>query len=225
MEMKDLFIDVGARDEAEAASWGVRPGCPIAPYSPFVPLKNERLFSAKAFDNRIGVALGIETLRNLGETPGTVIGAGCVQEEVGLRGARTIAASARPDVALVLEAPPADDVPGFKPSDAQGRLGGGVQIRLFDPTMIANPRLADLAARTAKENGIPHQVAVRSSGGTNAGEIHKSGFGGPTIVLGVPTRYIHSHVSVMNIDDYRAAADLIARLIERLDRETVGGLV
>jgi endoglucanase len=107
----------------------------------------------------------------------------------------------------------------------QGKLGGGVQIRLYDPTMIANPRLCELVVETAKANHIPHQIAVRTSGGTDGGAIHQTGRGAPSVVLGVPARYIHSHVSIINIDDYQAALDLLLHLIPRLDQDAVNSLV
>ncbi len=226
MEIKDLYIDIGAESDAQAVEeYGVQPGCPIVPYGPFMPLKNPRLFSAKAFDNRVGVGLVIEILQQLGEHPNTVIGTGSVQEEVGLRGARTVTAAVEPDVAIVLEGPPADDLPGASSDALQGKLGGGVQIRLYDPSMIANPRLCELAIETATAHQISHQIAVRTSGGTDAGAIHQVGRGVPSIVLGVPARYVHSHVSIINIDDYRAALDLLLHLIPQLDSSTVDHLV
>ncbi|MCZ6679131.1 MAG: M42 family metallopeptidase [Candidatus Poribacteria bacterium] len=226
LDIKDLYIDIGAESGEQAEKeYGVQPGCPIIPYGPFMPLKNPKLFSAKAFDNRVGVGLVIETLQQLGEHPNTVIGTGSVQEEVGLRGARTAASAIEPDVAIVLEGPPADDLPGFDSDAVQGRLGGGVQIRLYDPTMIANPQLCDLVIETAKTHQILHQIAVRHSGGTDAGAIHQVGHGVPSIVLGVPARYVHSHVSIINIDDYQAALDLLLRVIPRLDQSTVKDLV
>ena len=226
MDIKDLYIDIGA-DSAECAAeeYGVKPGCPIVPYGPFMPMKNPKLFSAKAFDNRVGVGLVIETLQQLGNHPNTVIGTGSVQEEVGLRGARTVTAAAQPDVAIVLEGPPADDLPGASSDTLQGKLGGGVQIRLYDPSMIANPRLTELTIEAATTHQIPHQIAVRTSGGTDAGAIHQVGHGVPSIVLGVPARYVHSHVSIINIDDYQATLDLLLHLIPRLDSTTVRNLV
>ena len=226
MDIKDLYIDIGA-DSGERATeeYGVKPGCPIVPYGPFMPMKNPKLFSAKAFDNRVGVGVVIETLQQLGNHPNTVIGTGSVQEEVGLRGARTVTAAAQPDVAIVLEGPPADDLPGASSDTLQGKLGGGVQIRLYDPSMIANPRLTELTIDTATTHQIPHQIAVRTSGGTDAGAIHQVGHGVPSIVLGVPARYVHSHVSIINTDDYQATLDLLLHLIPQLDSATVRNLV
>lgn len=226
MDIKDLYIDIGADNSDQAAEeFGVKPGCPIAPYGPFMPMNNPKLFSAKAFDNRVGVGLVIETLQQLSDHPNTVIGAGSVQEEIGLRGARTVAAAVQPDVAIVLEGPPADDLPNVGSDILQGKLGGGVQIRLYDPTMIANPRLAELVIDTAAAHQIPHQIAVRTSGGTDGGAIHQVGRGVPSIVLGVPARYVHSHVSIINIDDYRAALDLLLCLLPQLDTSVVDSLV
>ena len=156
MEIQNLFIDIGAESDNQASDdFGVVPGCPIVPYGPFIPMKNPRLFSAKAFDNRLGVALVIQTLQKLGKHPNTIVGSGSAQEEVGLRGARTVAQMVQPDVAIILEGPPADDTPGADSDAVQGRLGGGVQIRLYDPTMIPSPRLCEFVVETAKSHQIP----------------------------------------------------------------------
>ncbi|MDX1389716.1 MAG: M42 family peptidase, partial [Acidobacteriota bacterium] len=102
--------------------------------------------------------------------------------------------------------------------------GGGVHVRLYDPTMIPNPRLCDLVIATAREHRIPHQLAVWAAGATDAGAIHQAGRGVPSIVLGVPVRYIHSHASLVHIDDYLAALELLLRLVPRLDGATVESL-
>ncbi|HEY1121260.1 MAG TPA: M20/M25/M40 family metallo-hydrolase, partial [Haloferula sp.] len=177
-------------------------------------------------DNRVGMAGTIQAGQQLAAAarPNKILLAGTVQEEVGLRGAKTAAVHSKPDVAIILEGPPADDTPGFNRSESQGRLGGGVQIRLFDPSAIMNPRLAEIAIRTAKEEGIPHQVTVRRSGGTDAGSFHLAGEGIPSVVLGVPARYIHSHNSVIDVNDYLHLVALTTALVRRLDESTVRGL-
>ena len=180
----------------------------------------------KAFDNRAGLSVMIEAFKKLCREghPNTLIAAATVQEEVGTRGARTAGVAMQPDCVIVLEGPPADDTPGFAVTDSQGALGGGVQIRLFDPTAIANPRLAALAEKTALDAGIPFQLTVRRSGGTDAAALHLSGKGVPTIVLGIPTRYIHAHNGVLDLRDYRAAVELTVELVRALDREAVEAL-
>lgn len=225
LEVKDLFIDVGCSSREQVEDLGIRIGSWAVPMSPFTRLADERLLLAKAFDNRVGCALCIETLREIGDHPNTLYGSGSAQEEVGLRGTRTAAAVIDPDVAVVLEGPPADDTPGFNSDESQGALGNGVQIRAYDPSMIANPRFVELAMETAATNDIPHQLTVRASGGTNAGQIHLHERGVPSIVLGVPARYIHAHTSIINIEDYRAALALSIALVRRLDEKTVAALV
>lgn len=227
MTIDQMFIDVGATSRHEVEQdFGISLGDPIAPASLFTAMQREDWYMAKAFDNRVGMAGTIQAGIQLaaGARPNKIILAGTVQEEVGLRGAKTAAVHARPDVAIVLEGPPADDTPGFSRADSQGRLGGGVQIRLFDPSAIMNPRLAELAIRTARDEGIPHQVTVRRSGGTDAGSFHQSGEGVPSVVLGVPARYIHSHNSIIDLNDYLHLVALTTALVRRLDESTVAGL-
>ena len=227
MTIDQMFIDVGATSRHEVErEFGISLGDPIAPWSPFTSMQREDWYMAKAFDNRVGMAGTIQAGQMLADSsrPNRIILAGTVQEEIGLRGAKTAAVHSRPDVAVILEGPPADDTPGFSRADSQGRLGGGVQIRLFDPSAIMNPRLAELAIRTAKEEGIPHQVTVRRSGGTDAGAFHLSQSGVPCVVLGVPARYIHSHNAVIDLNDYLHMVALASALVRRLDEETVKGL-
>jgi endoglucanase len=227
MAIDQMFIDVGAESRRQAVEeFGISLGDPIAPCSAFTPMARKDWFMAKAFDNRVGMAGVIQAGQILAASvhPNRLILGGTVQEEVGLRGAKTAAVFAQPDVAIVLEGPPADDTPGFNRSDSQGRLGGGVQIRMFDPTAIANPRLARLAIDVAEAENIPHQVTVRRSGGTDAGSFHLANHGVPSIVLGVPARYIHSHNAIIDLNDYLHMLTLVIALVRRLDRETVGEL-
>ena len=228
MSIDQMFIDVGAESRRDAVeNFGISLGDPIAPVSAFTALGREDVFMAKAFDNRVGMAGAIQAGQILAQSkhPNRLLLCGTVQEEVGLRGAKTAASYAQPDVAIILEGPPADDAPGFARSECQGRLGGGVQIRLYDPSAITNPRLARLAIETARAEGIPHQVTVRRSGGTDAGSFHVANEGIPSIVLGVPARYIHSHNAIIDLNDYLHLVSLTIALVRRLDAETVEGLV
>ncbi|RYD32109.1 MAG: M20/M25/M40 family metallo-hydrolase, partial [Verrucomicrobiaceae bacterium] len=139
------------------------------------------------------------------------------------RGAVTLGALTAPDVALVMEGTPADDTPGMNAAESQGAVGRGVQIRVLDPSAIMNRRLVDLVVDTARAEGIPHQVAVRRSGGTDAKSLQFIREGVPCVVLGTPARYIHSHNSLIRIDDYLAAVRLTAAVARRLDTATVAG--
>ena len=227
MSIDQMFIDIGAESRRQAVEeFGISLGDPIAPCSSFTPMAREDYFMAKAFDNRVGMAGVIQCGQILSSSmhKNRLILCGTVQEEVGLRGAKTAAVYSNPDVAIILEGPPADDTPGFARSDCQGSMGGGVQIRMFDPTAIANPRLARLAIDVARAEGIPHQVTVRRRGGTDAGSLHLANHGVPTIVLGVPARYIHSHNSMIDVNDYLQMVRLVIALARRLDQATVDGL-
>ena len=227
LKIEQMFIDIGAGSRVEAErDFGIALGDPIAPVGDFTPMEKEDFFMAKAFDNRVGMAGAIQSGKLLARVSraNRVIACGTVQEEVGLRGAHAAARFAKPDVAIVLEGPPADDTPGFSRAESQGRLGGGVQIRLFDASSIGNPRLARLAIQTAREEGIPHQVTVRRGGGTDAGAFHLANEGVPCVVLGVPARYIHSHNAIIDLNDHLHLVALTVALARRLDAETVASL-
>ncbi len=226
LPIEQLFIDVGAASREEAMEeLGLGLGDPIVPHSEFTHMAKSDLLVSKAFDNRVGCAVMIQVMQELAKrkTPNTLIAAGTVQEEVGCRGAVTAAAEAKPDVAIILEGTPADDAPPG-PDEPQGSLGKGVQIRLLDPTALMHRRLVEFARTTATKSHIPHQIAVRRSGGTDAKsfQIHHTGV--PCVVLGVPARYIHSHNSILHLQDYFSAVDLVRTLVQNLDAKAVAKL-
>jgi len=227
VEKKDMFIDVGAKDKAQAeGEFGIRVGDPILPRFPFQRMKNERMLLSKAWDDRLGCALFIEVLKNLGNRthPNTVIGAGTVQEEVGCRGAMTASERTDPDMAIVMEVGIANDVPGGKGEDMAGALGKGPQILVLDARMIPNLKLRDLAIEVAEACEIPIQLSIMEGGATDGSFIHVHGEGIPTLCIGVPTRYIHSQAGLIHMDDFEAACRLVTEMVMRLDRNTVAGL-
>src|SRR5207249_2750990 len=131
--MKDVFMDVGARNREEATEvLGIQPGDPIAPDSPFQVMANGEYYMAKAWDDRAGLALMIEALKRLQreDHPNTIFAVATVQEEVGLRGAHTSAAVVEPDIGICLEVGVASDYPGTDPREAQEALGRGPGIFL-----------------------------------------------------------------------------------------------
>jgi endoglucanase len=223
-----MFIDVGATSKEDAEKMGVRIGDPVVPWSPFAPLRNGKMAMAKAFDDRIGVFVAMQVLRGLKQDrvrhPNTVFGAATVMEEVGLRGATTVSHLVDPDVGLVLEVDIAGDVPEIKPQDAPSRLGKGPSILTFDASMIPNPALKEFVIETAKENGIPHQLSFVAKGGTDAGRIHIHKIGCPSIVIGVPTRHIHSHAGLLSLEDVENAVRLTLELVKKLDSKTAKSL-
>lgn len=224
MQIKNMYIDVGARSDTELKeSFGIRVGDTVVPDSTFTHMQNSDFLMSKAFDNRVGVGLaiqGVQALRDV-DHPNTVYSIATVQEEVGTRGAQAAPRMCNPDIAIVLEGTPADDMPGVGKDERQAVIGKGIQLRWMDPTAISNRNFARFVMETGEELGIPHQVAVRRSGGTDAKVIHLHGAGVPTVVLGVPARYIHTHNSMIHIDDYLSGLELLTALLKRLDAETV----
>lgn len=226
IRIDDMFIDVGALNGADVRDrFGIGLGDAIVPESPFTPMHNPDFLLCKAFDNRVGMALTIHALKLLHglEHPNTVVGVGTVQEEFGVRGAATIGATVEPDAAIVLEGTPADDFPGIPEDERQGVVGRGVQIRVQDPSAILDPAFVAHAVKVAESKQIPHQVAVRRSGATDARAVQIHGRGVPTIVLGVPARYIHTANSIIHMDDYLSALRLILALLKGLDSDTCRG--
>lgn len=225
LKLMDLYIDIGAGSREEVLGMGIQVGDPVAPAVKAELLGRPGTLMGKAFDDRVGCAAVIQVLRELnGSHPNLVIGAGTAQEENGIKGARTVAALTQPDVCIVLEGAPADDFPDAG-SVIQGRLGGGPQLRFRDPSMLANRALINLAIREAEAAGIPYQLAVREGGGTDGSEIQLRGLGGvPTIVVGVPVRYAHSHQGIVQIDDLQATIQLVKGLVNQLDQATVSDI-
>ena len=227
VEMRDMFIDIGATSKVDAEATGVKVGDPIVPWSPFKLIHGGRVAMGKAFDDRIGAFVLMEAIRRMKEGgithPNTVYGAATVQEEVGLRGARTIAHVVDPDVALVLEVDIAGDVPGIKAHEAATKMGRGPGLLTFDRSMIPNQPLKEMIIEVARQAQIPLQLSQMLGGATDGGPIHMSRAGCPTAVITVPTRHIHSHVGLLSLKDTENAIRLVIELIKRFDREAVEG--
>lgn len=223
VEMKNMFIDIGASSKQEVEGFGVRPGDTVVPICPFTVMNNPKIMMAKAWDNRVGIAMAIHTLEKLKGVnhPNTVYGVGTVQEEVGLRGAQTAAHTVDPDIAFAVDVGIAGDTPGVKEEEAQSKIGAGPQILLYDASMVPHAGLRNLVIETAEEHGIPFQYDVMARGGTDAGRMHLNRNGVPSIVIGIATRYIHSHAAILHRDDIDNAVRLITEVIKKLDADTV----
>lgn len=223
VDLKDMFIDIGATSKAEAESWGIRPGDMITPSFDFTVLKNEKYLLAKAWDNRIGCAIAIEVLKRLKDEkhPNIVYGVGNVQEEVGLRGAKTSTFKIQPDIGFAVDVGIAGDTPGITPKESTSKLGVGPQIIIYDASMVSHKGLRDFVVDIAEEHHIPYQFDATPGGGTDAGSMHLTGIGVPTLSIGIATRYIHSHGSILHRDDFENTVKLMVEIAKKLDRETV----
>jgi len=220
MDIKNMLIDIGADNKEDAMKIGIRPGQQIVPVCPFTPMANEKKIMAKAWDNRYGCGLAIELLKEVqNETlPNILYSGATVQEEVGLRGAATAANMIKPDIFYALDASPANDMSGAK--SEFGQLGKGVLLRILDRTMVTHKGLREFVLDTAETNNIPYQYFV-SQGGTDAGRVHTSNDGVPSAVIGICSRYIHTAASIIHVDDYMAAKELLVKLVKSTDKTTV----
>lgn len=220
MQIKNMFIDIGADNKEDAERIGIKPGQPIVPVCPFTVMANEQKIMAKAWDNRYGCALSIELLKEIQNEshPNIIFSGATVQEEVGLRGAATAANMIDPDLFIALDASAAGDIPGV--SEGMGKLGDGLLMRILDRTMITLPGLRDYVIDLCEAEDIKYQFFI-SQGGTDAGRVHTSGKGVPSLVIGIPARYIHSHAAIIHKEDYEAAKKLLLALVKRMDHSTL----
>jgi endoglucanase len=217
---KQLSIDIGASTKAEAERL-VQRGDLAAFDTRFAEIGGSgwRTVSGKALDDRAGCALLAELLKE--RYPFDVSAAFTVQEEVGLRGARVAAHAEEPAAAVVLEVTGANEVPTDRDVSPSTRLGAGPAITLRDNSFIADPRLVAHFAAAAERLGIPRQFKQPNIGGTDAGAIHVSRGGVPSITIAVPARYIHSPAAIMDMGDFDRAIALVRESLARLP-EAIG---
>jgi len=217
IKAEDMFIDVGASSRADAEQMGIAIGTPVTIDSHFASLKNERV-TCKAFDNRSGVAIMIEALKRV-NTEFEVYAVGTVQEEVGLKGARTSAFGLDPNVATAIDVDIAGGHPGIEKKDAAVELDKGPVITVSDASgrgIITPPSVLKWLKDTAARYNVDYQLSVSEGGMTDAAIIHLTRSGIPTGVIGVPARYIHSPVELLSMNDIDNSAELLARAIERV---------
>jgi len=208
----ELFIDIGAESKEDVTKMGVRVGDPIVFDEKFVSIGKD-LVIGKAFDNRIGCAIMIETLKLLKDTDCNVFAVGTVQEEVGLRGATTAAFGVDPDVGLALDVTVAGDVPGVREFDSSVKMGKGPALSVTDAGLITHPKVLRIMLDTAEENKIAYQLETGLMGTTDAARISLARQGVPCGTLSVPARYIHSPIGMINLRDAEASAKLTAATV------------
>ena len=213
--LKSLVVDIGASDKDEAKK--------LAPVGTRVTFPTEaheigRLIAGKAFDDRAGCTALVDLLQSE-PLPFDLYGVFTVQEEVGLRGARVAGYTVAPDVAFVLEGTIADDLPKDDDVSPTSELGKGPVITVMDRSYVADPRLLRHVVQTAKESEIPYQFKQPGIGGTDAGTIHFTRGGVPSITLAVPCRYIHGPISLLDPRDLTHTIALTRAALQRLTPE------
>lgn len=212
IQMDKMFIDIGATSKEEAEKY-VRVGS-CAAYMRDVARSGSRLIG-KAMDDRVGCVVAIETMYQLKAqpSPNDVYFVFSVQEEVGLRGARTSAYAIDPDVAIAVDVTATGDTPNSMRLNM--KLGAGTAIKVKDNSLITHGGLRRLLVETADEEGIPYQMEVLPFGGTDAGAIHLTRTGVPSGVLSIPTRYLHTPAEMVDLSDVAATADLLTAALRR----------
>lgn len=217
IKSEDMFIDIGASSKEEAESMGISIGTPVTIDRHFVELKNG-IVTCKAFDNRSGIVITIEALKGT-NTEFEVYAVGTVQEEVGLKGARTTAFALNPDVAIATDVTIAGGHPGLEKKHVNVEMGKGAAITVCDAAgrgIITPKSVLRWLKETAERHNIKYQLSVLEGGTTDATAILLARSGIPSGVISVPTRYIHSPVEVLNIKDLEESAKLLARAIEEV---------
>ncbi len=215
VEIKDMFVDVGAESKEEVLDMGIEVGTPVAIDREVVELSNGRI-TGKAFDNRVGVAVMIEGVRKA-RSDATIYAVATVQEEVGLKGARTSAFALEPNAAIAIDTCVAADFPGSENAHMDVKLGKGVAITIVDASgrgLIASPQVLKWLRESAERYNIPYQLEVAEGGTTDATAINLTKAGIPAGVISVPARYIHSPVEVVDLKDVDSAIELVAKALE-----------
>lgn len=212
---EDLFIDIGAESLDAAKKKGADVGMMGVFDVEFTDLGGG-YFRGKAFDDRAGCTVLAEGFKNLNESPYDLVAVGSVQEELGIRGAKTAAWQVDPDYGLALEGTFVADVPGTRPDRISSKLKAGPVVTIMDRTVFAHPAVLKTLINAGREKSIPFQFKKVPVGGTDAGAIHLTKAGVPSGTVAVPCRYIHGPASIMHIDDLKNTILLVTEFVKAI---------
>lgn len=215
LSQDEIYLDLGIENE-DIDRLKIEIGDQVVPYAPDINLANDKFFMSKAIDNRISAFIGQEILTNEIKNKIDLHWAFTVQEEPGLRGARTVTDIIQPELAFAIDTTLAGDTIFDKNSV---KLGGGVVLSFIDSNSIAHRGLVRWVESLCEENNIKYQYAVFNKGGTDSGNIHKSLSGIINMSLSIPVRYMHTNHTLANTEDFDNCLKLVKRIIESLDEE------
>ncbi|MBS7614642.1 M42 family metallopeptidase [Candidatus Bathyarchaeota archaeon] len=218
--IEELFIDVGASNPKEAEQKGIEIGTTGVFNVKFAEL-GEGYVKGKALDDRAGCTVLAEVFKALKDSPYNIVAVGTVQEEMGLRGARTAAWQVDPDYALALEGTFAADVPGFSPETESSKLREGPVVTILDQSVIAHPTVLKTLIKVGKEYAIPFQFKKVPRGGTDSGAIHLTKAGIPSGTVAVPCRYIHGPASIAHVDDVKNTVRLVTEFVKAISEKSM----
>ncbi|HHT65659.1 MAG: M42 family metallopeptidase [Caldicoprobacterales bacterium] len=209
LKLNKMYIDIGAASREEAKKL-VQIGDIAVYHAPMADRENR--FFGCAMDDRAGCAVLVETIKAVKNSPNELFFVFTVQEEVGLRGARTSAYSINPDIGISLDVTITGDTPKSRPMAIN--LGDGPAVKVKDSSLICHPMVKNLMIQRAEEAGIPYQLEVLEAGGTDSGAIHLSREGVPSGVISIPCRYVHSAHEMVDKNDLENAVKLLTRILE-----------
>jgi endoglucanase len=214
LKVSDFVLDLGlpyekVKELVEVGDW-------VTMWQDMVEIGD--LYSSKTMDDRVGVYVMLEALRQAKNSTADIYAVASVQEEVGLRGAVTAAYGIDATVGLALDVTLAVDTPGVPEHEQISRLGAGTAIKVMDSSSISDPRLVQFCKQLAKDRNIKYQMELLPRGGTDAGGIQRARAGVPSITISIPTRYVHSVIESIHKDDLQASIDLVAAFIEEVHK-------
>lgn len=210
LKLENMFIDIGVLNKEEAEE-KVSIG-DICVYEVGF-FENDNVIFSKCLDDRIGCFVLIETLKRVKNSDNDLYFVFTVQEEVGLRGARTSSYKINPDLGIAIDVTSSGDTPKAKRFAVS--LDKGTAIKVKDNSILTHPKVRELMVQVAEENNIPYQMEVLEFGGTDSGAIHLTREGVPTGAISIPTRYVHSTVEMSSKKDINYSVDLLVKLLEK----------
>lgn len=223
---EEMYLDIGAKSKEEVLSYGINIGNYIVKDGDAFMMANNRYVCSKAIDNRASCAVVYEVMKYFCQNPkknANIYGALSVQEEVGLRGAKTLAYAINPQIAFVIDTTLSYDQPGMPPHDC--KLDEGVTFTLMDRTIISHPKLINKCVEYAQTHNFTYTYNAKVAGGTNGGTIHLSRDGIPTVVISIPTRYLHTHNEVCSLFDIEQTVQFLIKFIENFTFENYKELI
>lgn len=206
--IEKMYVDVGANSKEDCP---VKVGDMMIFDRPMMDL-GKRLV-AKSMDDRISVAILVEVLRTLKDTPHEIYFVFSSQEEVGMRGATTAAYAIDPDLGIALDVTPTGDTP--KGLRMEVKLGNGPAIKVRDSGMLSDPRIVHWMVDTAEVEKLPYQLEILDGGTTDAKSIQLTRAGVPAGCISIPCRYVHSPSEMVDYDDVQNAVRLLSALISK----------
>lgn len=213
LKIEDLRIDLGLNTKEEVEKLGIKPGDSVTRDISFAKLGKENIVSCKSFDNRAGCTVLIEILKKIKNPDYSLYGVFTTQEEVGLRGAKTAAYGIDIDFAIIIDSTVGGPIPKTESDKVTISLGKGPSIDLMDRGFILSEKVKEILLEAANESGVQYQTHI-SSGSTDGAAVHITKDGIPTAVISIPSKYIHSTVEIVDLNDLESTLKLVMKSIE-----------